>query len=213
MSDSGRELGLGYFIDEAGAAAFTSAFTRMLAEQAKLAVSQYTSDENTMRLRHGGEWQHPGAPEAVGTGMQPHSAVIATDFKELVDHDLGAIDRAAKQLVDSLGKQFAQMVYSTVAASCDQTGNVVDAKASGSLTEAFLKGIEKVEFSVDRNGQVRLPEVHLHPTAFAHMKAALETAPPEFAARMEAIKASKTADALKREEERKAKFVRYGEDG
>ena len=109
-------------------------------------------------------------------------------------------------------RQFAQMLYSTVGAACDQTGNTVDAKAEGSLENAFMAMMEKVQFSVDKNGKVNLPEVHVAPYIGARMIAALEATPPEYKERLEALKARKIEEALGREVERKAKFARYGDD-
>ncbi len=108
-------------------------------------------------------------------------------------------------------RQFAQMLYSTVGAACDQTGNTVDAKAEGSLENAFMAMMEKVQFSVDKNGKVNLPTL-LPPDTGARMMAALEAASPEYKERLEAIKARKIEEALGREAERKAKFACYGDD-
>lgn len=201
-----------YFIAETGAAAFTTAFTHMLAKLQKEVVSQYISSGNTHRFRHGGDWQHPGAPETMGGGMQTHSAIVETQFQDLVDNDLGAIDRNAQHLIEAMHRQFAQMLYSTVSAACDHTGNTVDAKAEGSLENAFMTMIEKIQFSVDKNGKVNLPEVHVAPDTGARMMEALEAASPEYKERLEVLKARKIKEALKREVERKAKFARYGDD-
>lgn len=201
-----------YFMDEIGSAAFNTAFTQRLAKLQYEAISQYISPGNTHRFRHGGDWNHPGAPEAINGGMQTHSAIIETQFQDLVDNDLGSIDRAAQHFIETMHRQFAQMLYSTVGAACDQTGNTVDAKAEGSLANAFMAMMEKVQFSVDKNGKVNLPEVHVAPDIGARMIAALEATPPEYKARLEILKARKIEEALEREAERKAKFARYGDD-
>jgi len=212
MSDSAQSSKDGYFVDETGAAAFNTSFTLMLAKLQKEVVSQYISPSNTHRFRHGGDWNHPGAPEAIGGGMQTHSAIVETQFQDLVDNDLGAIDRSAQHLIEAMHRQFAQMLYSTVSAACDQTGNTVDAKAEGSLEDAFMAMIEKIQFSADKNGKVNLPEVHVAPDTGARMIAALEATSPEYKDRLEVIKARKIEEALGREVERKAKFVCYGDD-
>ena len=209
---SGKKSKHAYFIDEIGTAAFNTAFTQMLAKLQKEAISQYISPGNTHRLRHGGDWEHPGAPEAIGGGMQTHSAIVETQFQDLVDNDLGAIDRSAQHLIEAMHRQFAQMLYSTVSVACDQTGNTIDAKAEGSLENAFMAMIEKIQFSVGKNGKVNLPEVRVAPDTGARMIAALEATSPEYKERLEVIMARKIEEALGREVERKAKFARYGDD-
>ena len=209
---SGKKSKHAYFIDEIGTAAFNTAFTQMLAKLQKEAISQYISPGNTHRLRHGGDWEHPGAPEAIGGGMQTHSAIVETQFQDLVDNDLGAIDRSAQHLIEAMHRQFAQMLYSTVSVACDQTGNTIDAKAEGSLENAFMAMIEKIQFSVGKNGKVNLPEVRVAPDTGARMIAALEATSPEYKERLEVIMARKIEEALGREVERKAKFACYGDD-
>lgn len=212
MSDSAQTSKGGYFIDETGAAAFNTAFTHMLAKLQQEIISQYISPGNTHRFRHGGDWKHPGAPEAIGYGMQTHSAVVETQFQDLIDNDLDSIERNARHLTEAMQRQFAQMIYSTVGAACDQTGNIVDAKAEGSLEDAFMVMIEKIQFSADKSGKVNLPEVHVAPDTGARMIAALEATSPEYKERLEILKARKIEEALEREVERKAKFARYGDD-
>lgn len=212
MSDSTQTSKGGYFIDETGAAAFNTAFTHMLAKLQKEVVSQYISPGNTHRFRHGGDWTHPGSPEAIGGGMQTHSAVVETQFQDLVNNDLVAIERNARHLINAMQRQFSQMIYSTVGAACDQSGNTVDAKAEGSLEDAFMAMIEKIQFSANKDGKVNLPEIHVDPDTGARMIAALEAASPKYKERIEILKARKTKEALEREVERKAKFVRYGDD-
>lgn len=209
---SGKKSKRAFFIDEIGTAAFNTAFTLMLAKFQKEVISQYISPGNTHRFRHDGDWEHPGAPETIGGGVQTHSAIVETQFQNLVDNDLGSIDRTAQHLIETMHRQFAQMLYSTVGAACDQTGNTVDAKAEGSLENAFMAMMEKVQFSVDKNGKVNLPEVHVAPDIGARMIAALEATPPEYKERLEVLKTRKVEEALGREVERKAKFARYGDD-
>lgn len=202
----------GYFIDEAGAEAFNLSFLHMLADRKTKIFSQYLSPHNTHRLRHGGDWSHPGAPEVYIGGMQTHSASVETKFQNLVDNDLGAIDRTVQVLMESMHQQFAQMLYSSLSAVCDQTGNSVDAKAEGSLVGAFIAMLEKIEFVADKYGCVSLPQIHAGPDTATSLLEAMEAATPEEKEHIEAIKARKIAEALKREADRKAKFVCYGEN-
>jgi len=211
MTTAPRKKRANYFADENAASAFDKSVVAFLATVQKGIVSKYLAPENTHRLRHGGEWAHPGLPHAVHGGLEQHSSVAEIPFEGIVKHDLGVIDRFVQKLAQDMERQFAQMMYSTVSAACDQTGNTVDAKAAGSTREAFAEMIEKIEFSADKFGEVSLPEIHAGPEAAAKLKKALEDAPPAFQQRIEEIKARKIAEALDREAQRKARFVRYGD--
>lgn len=210
MSDEEPESHPMYFVDEASVAGFNKAFAKLIAGRQKKAVEQIISTKNQQRLRHGGQWNHPGLPELPNGNLQEHSAVAETSFEDIVNNDLGAIERSAKQLSDAMTEQMTKMLYATVAESCARTGNTVDGRSGLPMSELFFEAIEKIEFVADKAGHVSLPELHMHPDTSALMTASLAEATPDFHTRFELLKARKIRDALEREVARKAKFVRYG---
>ena len=211
MEEAASHTRIDYFADEVSDREFHRAVVKFFGAVQKRIVARYLAPENTHRMRHGGEWTHPGLPSASGGEMQQHSSETEIAFDDLVNHDLKLIDRFDAQLEQDIGRQFATMIYSTANAACEQSGNVVDAKAIGSVTEAFAAMLEKIQFSADKDGKVNLPEIPVGPEAAVKLEKALKEAPPEFSQRIEEIKARKIAEALQREVERKARFVRYGE--
>jgi hypothetical protein len=108
-------------------------------------------------------------------------------------------------------RQFIEMLYTTISASAEATGNVIDAKAAGSIAASFLEMLKKIELAVDRNGEVKMPEIHVAPALGRKMIAELEAQPPEFREQVERVKAEKMASAFEREKERKERFKRYEE--
>ncbi|WP_186133403.1 hypothetical protein [Burkholderia gladioli] len=201
-----------YFVDQAGAKAFNEAFLRLVAAQHKQILAQYMSAENSLRFRHRGNWQHPGAPEAVVGQPRQHSSVVETQFEHLVDNDLDTIYRNVQTLHDAMHRQFAAMLYSTMSSVCEQTGNTVDAKAAGSVENALLEMMEKIELVADHKGEVRLPQIHASPETAAHIVESFSTVSVEFKRRLDDILQRKREEAITRELERKAKFARYGDD-
>jgi hypothetical protein len=210
MTDSTRTRS--YFPYDKGIVAFNESFVRMLGKNQGEISAKYLPPENTQRFRHGGDWRHPGNNDAVSAKMQTHSAVLKTPFDHLIENDLSILDRSFSQIAETMHRQFAEMLYSTVAEACDQSGNTVDAQAQGSLEEAFMAMIERIQFAVNKDGTVTLPEIHTSPETAERMWAALEGASPEFREQFEILKARKTEEALAREAERKAKFARYGSE-
>lgn len=199
-----------YFSDEMGEEEFHQSFVKLLAQMQKKTVFKYLNPENTHRFKHGGQWAHPAAPDVLPGDMKVHSAETAVSFDKLVNHDLTVINQVLHQLTENMERQFMQMMYSTVSAAAESVGNTVDAKTAGSPHEAIAQMLEKVEFSSDKFGNVTPPTIHAGPeTAQAMLKSAAD-APPEFHQRIEAINARKTAEAVEREVQRKARFVRYG---
>lgn len=211
MNTAPRGRRANYFSDEMGEEEFHQSFVTLLVQIQKEAFSKYLNPENTHRFKHGGQWSHPAAPDVLPGGMKAHSAQTEVAFDKIVNHDLTVIDQVLVQLAESMERQFAQMMYSTVSAAADAVGNTVDAKAAGSPHEAFAQMLEKVQFSADKFGNVTPPTIHLGPEALQALQRSAADASPEFHQRIEAIKARKTAEALEREVQRKARFSRYGD--
>lgn len=200
-----------YFSDETGDEEFHQSFVKLLAQIQKEAFSKYLNPENTHRFKHGGQWAHPAAPDVLPGDMKAYSAQTEVSFDKLVNHDLTVIDKVLGQLAESMERQFVAMMYSAVSAAAEAFGNTVDAKAAGSPHEALAQMLEKIEFAADKFGNVSPPTMHLAPEAFQALERSAADAPPEFHQRIEAIKARKTAEAIEREVQRKARFVRYGD--
>jgi hypothetical protein len=198
------------FACDTDARAFDSALIRAFSEIQKQIVAQYLRPENAQRFRHRGPWSNPGNDKAPGGDMQTHSAVLETRFDEIANNDLTIIERNLRQLREAIDRQFAKMFYSTVEEACNQSGNTIDARAAGSLEAAFISMLEKIELGIDKDGTVSLPEIHASPELGERMLATLEGTSQEYQDRIEALKARKTAEAVAREAERKARFVRYG---
>lgn len=201
-----------FFEDKGTAAAFSESFRRLLASIQKKVVAKYLPPENTQSLRHGGECFHPGLPDAYQSGIQQYTSTATISFDELIKHDLSAIYRCIASIREDMERQFAQMMYSSISAACEQNGNVVNAKEAGSLPEAICRMLETLEFVANKDGSVSLPEIHMGPEAYERFTEAIANASPEYHERIESIKKRKVADALAKEAERKARFARYGDN-
>lgn len=60
MSMTPKKVQAIYFQDKRVASALQKSITEFLSVVQKEIVSRYLSPENTHRLRHGGQWEHPG---------------------------------------------------------------------------------------------------------------------------------------------------------
>lgn len=207
----GKEKRRSYFDEPEASREFHSSFYKFLDALYKRSVGQYIPSQNLQSLKHGGEFSHPGAPQAFISGMREHRTEFSIKHQQIIDHDLSVIPKAIESVLDQMRKSFAQTMYSTISDSCELSGNVVDAKAEGSAPAAFLKMLETIEFTADKDGNVRLPQMHMGPVAFETFIAQMKEIPPDMEARIEAIKAEKIKKAQETEESRKARFLRYGD--
>jgi hypothetical protein len=97
---------------------------------------------------------------------------------------------------------FMRTMYDHISKSVEEVGNVVDAKGKPP-TEAFLEMLRKIEFGVNRKGEVTRPEMHNVSPQFVK---ALDDAGAEFEAEVARLTEAKEAQALAREGERVGRF-------
>lgn len=209
MKTAGRRRS--FFEFDVGVEAFNKAFTSAMSQFQKRFVSKFIPPENTHRFYHGSGWRNPASAEMTAGEMKMLSAVLQTSLDDIIANDLRLLERSFAQISETMRRQFAEMMYSTLSEACDASGNIVDAQKEGSLPNSFIAMLERVEFAADKHGNVQMPEIHAAPETAERLITALEAAPPEFGERVEQLKQKKILEATEREAARKAKFARYGE--
>jgi hypothetical protein len=193
------------FVDDEEIAGFDHAYLVMMNDLRKRQTSIYFDDSNVLHYIHGANWVRAGRDDA-GPAMQTLSTEWSIPFKALADNDLTLIEAGLHQTVEALSAQFAHSIYSVVGAAAEKVGNVVSNKDTGSNAQSFLEMLKKIEFGVDRDGNVSLPQMHVGPDMGEKLLEELKAQPPEFSEEVERVKAERTKLALQKEAERKAKF-------
>lgn len=192
-------------------AKFDAQMTELLRAERDAFVRKKLSDENTQRFTHGSGWASPSRMNDQPGNLKTFSSGWTVKFEDIISGDLSVIGKSIKQVSEEMEHQFSQLIYSTISDSCDASGNVVEAKNAGSIAASFLEMMSKIEFSVDRDGSVRLPEIHAGAEMCKKILDELSQQPPEYMEKIERIKADKSASAIARESERKNKFKRFGQ--
>lgn len=187
-------------------AAFDLSVARRMTEIQEASHRLMVSERNVMRMNHGRQWVHSAREPEPDTQMHSISAEWLIPFKDIADNDLGLIARTMHPVNEEMSRQFAQNMYGLVGAAAEKVGNVVDAQNTGSLAQSLLEMFRKVEFGVDRDGNVSMPQIHAGPEMADRLTAELQALPPEALAEIETIKAAKSLAALAREAERKSRF-------
>ena len=178
----------------------------------KQAIGSLISPANTQRFRHGKRWDHPSSPHISPGEVKQHSAYLEAKFEDLVKHDLSILPAALRDTAAAFQVQFMEMFVSTMNAACEESGNIVDAKAAGGAGPAFLQTLEKIEMSVDAQGRLRLPQILPGADAARQLQDLLNNASPEFKDQVDAILKRKAAAAVAKERERRLRFLSYGEE-
>ena len=182
------------------------AFMSATGERLDQARRQVGGSDEVQRFSHGGSWQshHSYAPDRVDQ-MQTIEHETKLRFEDIMEGRLDVIERTVDEISNSMADSFAKAFYQMISDTCEESGNIIDG-STGSLGEQMLKAIEQVEYSVDRDGQVSLPEFRMHPSVAKRLHSDPSLQEPALLARVEEIKKLKTAQALAEEAERKSKF-------
>lgn len=200
-----------YFSMKRGAKKFMDALTQTLAEAHQEARQKFVSGENVHHLRHGAGWRLWSASErSDDDSFKVHSTEIQTSLEDIADHSVESLIPAMRRAAEDMEAQLAVSVYGLLNETCESSGNVVSASSQTSLAETFYETIEKIEFGADKFGNVQLPSLHADKEVVSKMLHALESAPDDFKKRFEELKERKIQEALRREIERKTRFVSYG---
>ncbi|WP_278387266.1 hypothetical protein [Pseudomonas oryzihabitans] len=158
-------------------------------------------------FQHGMTWQshHSYDPDLVAE-VQSYEDSINIQFEDVILGKTDIVQQKIKELADTMSRSFSKSFFTTISDTCETHGNVVDA-ASG-LAVAFIEMLEKIEFSVDRDGNVSLPQIFGGHGLLEMLSQNKEMNTEEYKSKVEEITQRKSQEALQREISRKAKFLK-----
>lgn len=182
--------------------------TSLIRKMQKKSRDMFISEHNILHMNHGKHWIHAALEEKPDTTMHTISAEWIIPFKGIAENDLTLIEQTILPINEDMERQFAQNLYGTVGAAAEKVGNVVNAGEHVSFPHSMLEMFRKIEFGVDRDGNISMPQIHVGPAAYERIAREIQNVPPELEAEIEKVKAEKIQMAFDREAERKAKFKR-----
>lgn len=191
---------------------FEIAFTYLLRKELRDGHANFLSPDNMLGYSHGREWQttHPNALKNEGK-FQELLVETSIPFAKIVEHDLSQIEKYKNEVINDLNKLFMRAVYATVSEAAAAAGNMVNAQEYEDFSQTFLEALRKIEFSVDRDGNVSLPQLHVSPAMAEKITKELAAKGPEFEKQVNELLSEKFAAAKAREQERISKFPPNGE--
>jgi hypothetical protein len=171
-------------------------------ERAKL-----ISPENVMHYNHGTKWVtvSSSAPDEVGS-MKTHSTETLIQMKDIREHNLTALPSFINNIVKQMDATIQQTLFETVSESSKRSGNSLSMNDYETKADAFLAMIKKIEFGVDREGNVSKPSLHMDPRDFDAIKKEADSQGDEFDKKVDEVIQQKSEAALDREKKRIARF-------
>ncbi|WJH40590.1 hypothetical protein N7E02_08220 [Aliirhizobium terrae] len=186
---------------------FNEAFNKQLAADIALERAELISPRNVQRFSHGRNWRTKPSDHGDEDGeLAEHSYELFAHFDDAMTHDIRKLVLARRKMVAGLMTEFKRTLFAAIGNSTEKSGNIITRAPDQTPAESFLAALEMIEFGVDDNGEVSMPQIHMGREAFEKTLASLEAQGPEFIARVEQLKAEKSAQAKQFEQERLARY-------
>lgn len=125
---------------------------------------------------------------------------LTSDVDAVRSCDVEALTAALDQAADELGKDLVGMFVDTMNKVTQSTGNVVQSKGKGFNFESFIEALDKLEWSLDDNDELVMPQLVVHPDTAKNLP---REATPEQQAQLDALKQRKRDELLARRRTRR----------
>lgn len=131
---------------------------------------------------------------------------LAIKYESIVDNDIQRLFEFINSFVEGFSSQVVAKMFETISDACDKTGNVVKQSDHASKADSFLAMLRTIEFAVDENGEVVLPQLHIHPDGAKALFDELNSQGEEFNNEVVRIKQEKAMAAIEKEKARLSKY-------
>lgn len=185
---------------------FMTAFTDEVSKLAMEKQSQIIDRNNILEFQHGNVWLSP--ENKLGdqkTEMRKLSTETALHMQELVSGKAVTIFRHVRDISQAMHDSFMKGMIARFEEVTSRTGNVVKG-SSASMADSLINALEKLEPSVDEEGELRMPTVMIHPSQTEQLQKEIEKDDPETKKRLEEVKSRKLREAKEKEILRLQKF-------
>ena len=206
MSDFPPSKRSSFFERRQGCKAFAEAYLTFARKLLEVERTKLVPISSAQRFFHGSTHVTHFEQQPRNIEMSVHSVEMRTAFNDIASGNDTIIAGSLSRMVESISHQFKVSFYQTINDTCDEHGNTIQASRDTPLEAQIKDMLEKVEFAVDREGNVQLPQIHASPEMAERLLRLENEESPE----IEALIARKSEAALVREEDRKRRFKDYG---
>jgi hypothetical protein len=163
--------------------------------------------ENVMRYRHGTKWVTTASNVSQKEReMKVLETITELNWKDIREHNLEVLPFIVTNFVREMKESFQKIMHNTVSEVCETTGQTIDAMKYKSVADAYLESIKSVEFGVDREGRISIPQFHATPKTIEALKKDAESKGKAFEDEVQEVIREKSEKALEREKKRLARF-------
>lgn len=188
-------------------AEFDEEFTNTVRNLHDIERAKVIPPENVAHYAHGHQWlELTPAGEAVQSAFKEHSSEHSIKFEDVRAHRVQIIPEQVATVVKEMTRQVMEMMFATIGEGAEAVGNVVDTKQFGSPALAFLEGLKRIQFGVDRQGNPSRPQLSYGKEAFEALQRDVAKHGKELQAKIEEISKQKEQEAVERNKARLRRF-------
>ena len=185
---------------------FGDSFMNEIAELVRT-KTPYLDSIDAIEFQHGRCWTSPANELGDKSGeIEQHVAECSIALEDIAKGDPKIIFNHIATGAQKMTSSIDHMFFGKIDEVTSRTGNIVNSADYNSQFETFLAMLEKIEMSVDENGNLNPPTLVLAPGYRAELQKILQEASPEMRKRFDRIMAKKLADATRKEAERISRF-------
>lgn len=184
---------------------FDESLNKCIFDIVKLKMKPYVSAKNSYNLYHGKSFGNSFS--SCDSELKPLSVEIIVDYEYIREYKIEEMFNFIQNFSDGIHKKQVSELYKTIGEVCEKSGQTIDSRESEkSIGDLFLEMINKVEFSINEEGQIEFPTLHLHPDMLEKLKNDPEMNTVEFQTKLEELKTKKAEMTITKEQERLLKF-------
>lgn len=198
-----------YFSFEKETDEFNECLSNFINTLIKNEHSKVIPAKNIHTYTHGQKWVSTDSYDQQESTLKVHSSETLIKFDDVIGHKIEILPNLISENVRLMVESAKRVMYQTISSSCEEVGNTVHRKDYSDLADLYLAIIEKLEFGVDEEGRVTLPEMHVGSIEYVDkLESDLMSKDASFHHRLQNIFREKVEAALKNEQIRLGKFVR-----
>jgi hypothetical protein len=138
--------------------------------------------------------------EQLDLPAQPVGLTLSGDVDAVLSCDVEALTAALDHAADELGRDLVGVLVDTMKKVTESTGNVVQSKGKGFDFESFIEALDKLEWSLDDNDELVMPQLVMHADTAKNLP---PEPTPEQQARLDALTQRKREELLARRRTRR----------
>lgn len=138
------------------------------------------------------------------TQMFEAGAEMTISADEVARFDMNGMKAKMDEAAEKMAEQMTRHFYQTLSDMCEKTGQITRGGGSDFTADKVLEALDKIQIDFELDGTPHLPSIHIAPSQFESLRAALEKleTDPEYATKNQELMERKYRDWRDREASR-----------